>query len=162
MATSAVATAAADSHKMKVLICIDESQWAAAAFEFYCNSLHKDGHEVVCFHCIHPPFYPGDASNVNPHVYQLAAKEAITKAEELEKKYAQKMKEKKMPGTITARLTNEPGYEIVKKAEADKIDLIIIGTRGLGTLKRTLLGSVSHYVLHHAHCPVLVCNHKHE
>ncbi len=32
-----------------------------------------------------------------------------------------------------------------------------MGTRGMGTIRRTLLGSVSDYVVHHAHCPVTVC-----
>ena len=35
--------------------------------------------------------------------------------------------------------------------------MIVMGTRGLGTVRRTILGSVSDYVLHHAHCPVIIC-----
>lgn len=35
-------------------------------------------------------------------------------------------------------------------------DLIVLGARGLGTLKRLLVGSVSEHVLRHAHCPVLI------
>ena len=37
--------------------------------------------------------------------------------------------------------------------------MIVIGTRGQGTVRRTFLGSVSDYVVHHAHCPVAVCSH---
>lgn len=37
----------------------------------------------------------GDVTNTNPHVYQMAVKEAVSKAEELEVKYAKKMKEYK-------------------------------------------------------------------
>jgi nucleotide-binding universal stress UspA family protein len=44
---------------------------------------------------------------------------------------------------------------IVRKASDEKVDLIVIGTRGLGGLHR-LLGSVSSGVVTHAKCNVLV------
>lgn len=47
-------------------------------------------------------------------------------------------------------------HEIVTYAEENQCDLIILGTRGMSTLKSLLVGSVSHYVTHHAHCPVLL------
>ena len=34
--------------------------------------------------------------------------------------------------------------------------LIVLGSRGLGGVKRALMGSVSDSVVRHAHCPVLV------
>jgi len=37
------------------------------------------------------------------------------------------------------------------------VTTIVVGTRGLGSVRRTILGSVSDYVVHHAHCPVIVC-----
>ena len=45
---------------------------------------------------------------------------------------------------------------ILDFAQQNRIDLIIIGTRGLGGFKRTMLGSVSTGVVTHAHCDVLI------
>jgi len=42
-------------------------------------------------------------------------------------------------------------------AERSKsVDVVVVGSRGLGGPGRVLLGSVSTSVLHHAHCPVVV------
>lgn len=35
--------------------------------------------------------------------------------------------------------------------------MIITGTRGMGKMRRTILGSVSDYLVNHALCPVMVC-----
>ena len=48
-----------------------------------------------------------------------------------------------------------PADVLVRVAEREQADLIIVGSRGLGQAPR-LLGSVSESVLAHAHVPVLV------
>ena len=50
----------------------------------------------------------------------------------------------------------KPGEETIKVAKQFLIDLIILGTQGHSVLASTLLGSVSHYVVNRAPCPVLV------
>lgn len=49
-----------------------------------------------------------------------------------------------------------PGQEICKVAKKEGATFIVIGSRGAGTVRRTILGSVSDYVVHHAHIPVVV------
>jgi len=46
--------------------------------------------------------------------------------------------------------------EIVAAANEPGVDLVVVGARGLGAIKRLILGSVSERVVHHAQCPVLV------
>lgn len=50
----------------------------------------------------------------------------------------------------------DPAKSICKFAETNNHDLIIIGSRGLGGLKKLILGSVSDKVTNSATCPVLV------
>jgi nucleotide-binding universal stress UspA family protein len=45
---------------------------------------------------------------------------------------------------------------ILEYAENEKIDLIVVGTRGRSGIKQLLIGSVAEGVVTYAHCPVLV------
>jgi nucleotide-binding universal stress UspA family protein len=54
------------------------------------------------------------------------------------------------------------GLEIVALAEELGVGLIVMGSRGLGGVKRALMGSVSNSVMRHAHCPVLVVRQENE
>ncbi len=49
-----------------------------------------------------------------------------------------------------------PDEQIVALAEEIGAGLIVMGNRGLGGLRRLLMGSVSDSVVRHAHCPVLI------
>ena len=62
-------------------------------------------------------------------------------------------------GKIKAIFGNKPGETIIAEAKENDASLIVMGTRGLGNIRRTILGSVSDFVLHHAHCPVTICRH---
>ncbi len=44
----------------------------------------------------------------------------------------------------------------MRVAEEIGAGLIVMGSRGLGGIRRALMGSVSDSVIRHAHCPVLV------
>ena len=54
--------------------------------------------------------------------------------------------------TISA--SGPPGSTLAHLAE--DADVLVVGSRGRGGLGAALLGSVSTYCVHHAHCPVLV------
>jgi nucleotide-binding universal stress UspA family protein len=49
-----------------------------------------------------------------------------------------------------------PDEEIVVLGEEIAAELIVTGSRGLGGIRRALMGSVSDSVVRHAHCPVMV------
>ena len=56
----------------------------------------------------------------------------------------------------TIKGKGDPSNEIIKLAEEGGFDLIVMGSRGLGVFSRTLLGSVSDKVTHHANLSVLI------
>lgn len=62
----------------------------------------------------------------------------------------------KYPG-VDVRTVVEPGRAAaVLLDQARQADLIVVGSRGRGSLRGLLLGSTSHALLHHAECPVAV------
>jgi len=57
------------------------------------------------------------------------------------------------------RCRHESGHaaeQILRVAEEESVDLIVVGSRGLSEWKSLVLGSVSDHVVHHAECSVLV------
>ena len=52
--------------------------------------------------------------------------------------------------------TGSPAVVILEFAANNDIDLLVMGSRGLGIVKGVLLGSVSQYIVEQAKCPVMV------
>jgi nucleotide-binding universal stress UspA family protein len=56
--------------------------------------------------------------------------------------------------TVLSHDPVRPG--LLRQIEAGKHDLLVMGSRGRGAIRSALLGSVSHYALHHSPIPVLI------
>lgn len=62
-----------------------------------------------------------------------------------------------LPGEIKTEVLQGPAAEaILEVAKNRQIDLIVMGSRGLGQFVGLLLGSQSQKVVQHAECPVLI------
>ncbi|HET7389500.1 MAG TPA: universal stress protein [Nitrososphaeraceae archaeon] len=71
-------------------------------------------------------------------------------------KYESRVKEAGIKNVRIIRAEGNAAEKILQIAEDKRIDTIILGSRGLGTAKEFLLGSVSHNVIHHAKCSVII------
>jgi nucleotide-binding universal stress UspA family protein len=58
--------------------------------------------------------------------------------------------------TKSLLLQGNPGMMIIDFVKQNDADLVVMGSRGLSGLKELFLGSVSHYVVQKAPCPVLI------
>jgi nucleotide-binding universal stress UspA family protein len=56
--------------------------------------------------------------------------------------------------TVLSQDPVRPG--LLHQIEAGRHDLLVMGSRGRGAVRSALLGSVSHYALHHSPIPVLI------
>ena len=75
--------------------------------------------------------------------------------EEKFKKAAQRAKDLEVE-LETDIAVGHPVEQIVHRAETDRIDLIILGRRGMSRFEKMIVGSTSEKVLRYAHCPVMV------
>jgi nucleotide-binding universal stress UspA family protein len=58
---------------------------------------------------------------------------------------------------VTTVLADQPiRGAMIRRIKDGHHDLVVMGSRGRGAVRATLLGSVSHYVLHHSPVPVLI------
>lgn len=58
---------------------------------------------------------------------------------------------------VTTILTEQPiRTQLIRRINEGHHDLVVMGSRGRGALRAALLGSASHYVLHHSSVPVLI------
>jgi nucleotide-binding universal stress UspA family protein len=63
---------------------------------------------------------------------------------------------KRWPESQTAVTLGDPSVDIVRVAEETRVDMIAVGARGLGRLKRFFVGSTSLAVARYAPCPVVI------
>lgn len=71
-------------------------------------------------------------------------------------KSAERARAEGLSGVATELLEGDPAGEILRHADANGVDLMVPGSRGLGDLKSLFLGSVSHKLISDGACPCLV------
>ena len=61
------------------------------------------------------------------------------------------------PGSVSKQLEmGSPAELILKMAQEENVDLVVIGARGMGRIQEQIFGSVSHRVMTHASCSTLL------
>ncbi|KAK4414815.1 Universal stress protein A-like protein [Sesamum alatum] len=163
-------TAAAEEEKMRVMVAIDDSDESFYALHWVLDNLFSAGVAaqydddsntklITLIHVMEPfPHYvfPGMQA-VFPTTSVI---QSVNKAQEENASamlaQALQMCAQRMVKAKTCILEGDPKEMICDVADQMQVDLIAIGSRGLGKIKRAFMGSVSDYVTHHAKCPVLV------
>lgn len=152
----------AESKQRMCLVAIDGSKHAEIAVKWFKDNIYKEGDHVLLVHAIdhrHSMAYGSVAMMPgNPEAIAQQFRGEEKKAEHVMVQYKQKCIDMGMPAEIL-KAYGEAGEAIVGVAHDKKADLIVCGCRGLGTIRRTIMGSVSDYVVHHSDVPVFICRH---
>jgi nucleotide-binding universal stress UspA family protein len=142
-----------------ILLATDGSEEAQVAAKTAADLTTSTNSELHLIYVGHMPsiFYesPGTMA-LDPDLQSRMEEEAEEAAKTNLEKQVQKIREAGIEVAAIHTSVGFPDAEIVGLAERLGTGLIVMGSRGLGPLKRALMGSVSDSVVRHAHCPVLV------
>jgi nucleotide-binding universal stress UspA family protein len=136
-----------------VLVAIDGSPDADQALREAIDLASSEHARLTLFTSVNMPppvVYAGFGGDV---VTKLA-KEAEAEAQDILSAARDRVPHDVSVTTVMSKLSARPG--LLGELEQGGHDLIVMGSRGRGALRSALLGSVSHYVLHHSPVPVLI------
>lgn len=141
----------------KVLVAADgseEAKLAADAAVDLSNCTGSELHVATVRAEYHPVYHE---VSVPTHLYEKALETLEREAQGILDEQSRRIEEAggKVAQTHVG-VGDRRDQEIVRIAEEIGAGLIVVGSRGLGGLKRALMGSVSDSVVRHAHCPVMV------
>ncbi|GFR63113.1 universal stress protein A-like protein [Elysia marginata] len=145
-----------------VLIPLDSSKSSEYCIEFYMKYLHREGNEV---HTVYVTDYFGDVGVLEgptPGRVRQLEEEDRQKAAQIEAAVVKIFQSHNVNGKFTRLTAKETWHKIIEHSKAINAKLIVMGSRGQGMLRRTVLGSVSESVLHHSDIPVVICKHPEE
>ncbi len=138
----------------RITVAIDGSPIAETALDCGIDLAHRYGSDLVIISVA--PIVPVYISSTEPFVPAGVPPSEIGHYQQL---VEAAVKQAEAAGVSSATGVSYEGVvvdEILTHLEEHPTDLFIIGSRGLSTARRLLLGSVSDAIVHHAPCPVLV------
>ena len=148
----------------RILLATDGSREADFAARSAAELSQKTGSELHVVHAfgiapVGPPVYP-EATELQSVEFEAESEERERLSERRAREVLQAEVEKirSWGGTVAEEhlIEGRVAPQIVALAEEIEAGLIVMGSRGLGGIRRALMGSVSDSVVRHAHCPVMV------
>ena len=140
----------------KILVALDGSNPSFNASTYAIDFAKRYDAELFVLSIVSPiPYSQFEYANIG------RMKEIETIEKEKSEQYIDKVKQKAIENKVTVKTEVLIKYtsvvkEIVEYAENNKVDMIVIGSRGMAGFKKLLLGSVANGVVTYSHCPVLV------
>ncbi len=144
-----------------ILVPIDGSEHSNNALKFGLDLAEKYSAKLTLLSVAQPVVVTGPMFITQPMMPPTSTAMYVQAIESAHKKMLEdtynRAKAEKPDVEISKRLVDgRPADRIVEIADKENFDLIVIGSRGVGGVKKFFLGSVSDRVADEAHCPVLI------
>ena len=134
----------------------DEARLALATAADLAKSTNSELHIAYVFPTAVQRPFPNPITSRPAEVLEHELEEAMGQAQSFLDREVEQVKGEGVEVADTHLVRGQPDRELVHISEEIGAGLIVMGSRGLGGLRRALMGSVSDSVVRHAHCPVLV------
>ncbi|KAL1922189.1 uncharacterized protein VTP21DRAFT_9728 [Calcarisporiella thermophila] len=144
--------------RRRVLICHDNSASAASGFEWALQNVLRPGEDHVILATVVDKQETSILYAGRPTSGRRLSVAETDEATELLRPLADRLVSLGITTQIHV-VHGDPKEKLVKLAELVRADMVIVGSRGLGGLKR-LLGSVSDYLVRHLDIPVIVTKNR--
>ena len=142
----------------KILVATDGSDHAKKAIDYACDLTLKYDAEVYLLHVIYKSGVPKNLLKVlEAHRIEKTPEHAILKeiGDRIIEMAERECREKGLKNFQSSIIEGDPAQAIIEFAREKGVDMIVMGSRGLGNLEGVFLGSVSHKVCNLAHCTCL-------
>jgi nucleotide-binding universal stress UspA family protein len=140
----------------KILLATDGSKEARLAAQAAAELSKDTGSEVHVAYVLPSPRELRGHHLYSREVMRSVLEQAEGEAQSFIEEQAKQVRESGGKVADTHLATGEPDKEIVRLSEELGAGTIVMGSRGLGAVRRALMGGVSESVVRHAHCPVFV------
>jgi nucleotide-binding universal stress UspA family protein len=142
----------------RILVAVDGSDPSFNASTYAIDLVKRNDAELIALHVIYPMYSPYETA-FSPRPARL---EEVTRKEmEIGQQHVHRVKQQATGKKVNVKTEVITGItsvvkEIGEYAENNKVDMIVIGNRGMTGFKKMLLCSVASDLVTYAHCPVLV------
>uniref|UniRef100_A0A1I8IC20 Usp domain-containing protein n=2 Tax=Macrostomum lignano TaxID=282301 RepID=A0A1I8IC20_9PLAT len=149
------------SPQRRILIAMDGSLYSRRALEWYSEFLDRPGDYLVFVYVAEPPpVGVGDGIGMirSAELFQKRLEAMVERARQMATLLDEKCVQLGIsrPYKFVECFASNVGAAIISLAEQESVSLILMGNRGANSLRRTFLGSVSSYVLHHSSIAVII------
>ena len=133
----------------KILVAVDGSKYSDKAFEYAISIIQNHKQQLLIVHVIE------NLGNIGYSNFNQLKQDSQT----ILKKYITKAESKGLKSSI--RIIEDEGNssaaeKILDISESEKVDTIIVGTKGQKPSEQFLLGSTSYKVAHYSKCTVII------
>lgn len=140
----------------RILVAVDGSENADRAFEYAAYLAKQSDAEQLFIVNVIQEFGRNTRDIRAWKKHDSLVKELEQSSKELLEKYKSKAQSQAFTRVKIIKAIGNAGEKILRAAGKEDVDTIVIGRRGLSTASEALLGSVSHNIIHHAKCPVVI------